>query len=109
MFSFVNWPFSVKLLWAPIVDSVFSTKFGRRKSWLVPTQYLIGLFMLILSGSINSLLGEDVQLPDHVANATSGENPEVTREINIYLLTGVFLALNFLAATQVSYRSLVLN
>ena len=41
-FSFASYPFSMKLLWAPIVDSVFIKKFGRRKSWLVPSQYLIG-------------------------------------------------------------------
>ena len=42
MFSFVYWPFSVKLLWAPIVDALYLSAFGRRKSWMVPTQYLIG-------------------------------------------------------------------
>ena len=49
VFSFVFWPFSLKLLWAPIVDSIYLKSFGRRKTWLVPTQYLIGLFMLALS------------------------------------------------------------
>lgn len=49
MFSFVYWPFSLKLLWAPIVDAAFFQKFGRRKTWLVPVQYLIALFMMVLS------------------------------------------------------------
>ena len=49
VFSLVFWPFSLKLLWAPIVDSAYFKSFGRRKTWLVPTQYLIGVFMLILS------------------------------------------------------------
>ena len=49
MFSFVYWPFSLKLLWAPIVDAAFFRQFGRRKTWLVPVQYLIGIFMLMLS------------------------------------------------------------
>ena len=49
MFSLVFWPFSLKLLWAPVVDALFFQKMGRRKSWLIPVQYLIGLFMLILS------------------------------------------------------------
>ena len=49
MFSFVFWPFSLKLLWAPIVDAAYFKQFGRRKTWLVPTQYLIGGFMLLLS------------------------------------------------------------
>lgn len=49
MFSFVYWPFSLKLLWAPIVDAAFFQKFGRRKTWLVPVQYLIAFFMIVLS------------------------------------------------------------
>lgn len=52
-FSFVNWPFSLKLLWAPLVDSVYLSKFGRRKTWLVPVQYLISLFMILLSYKVN--------------------------------------------------------
>lgn len=48
-FSLVVWPFSMKLLWAPIVDTVYFSRFGRRKSWLVPLQCLIGIFLLILS------------------------------------------------------------
>lgn len=85
LFSFVTWPFSLKLLWAPIVDSVFWRRMGRRKSWLVPVQLAIGLFMLILSQSISSLLTDD---------ATTGKKPD------IQLLTFIFLMLNFLAATQ---------
>ena len=49
-FSLVFWPFSMKLLWAPIVDTAYFSRFGRRKSWLVPVQYLMGIFLLILSG-----------------------------------------------------------
>ena len=41
-FSFAGYPFSMKLLWAPLVDSLYIARFGRRKSWLVPVQYLIG-------------------------------------------------------------------
>lgn len=85
LFSFVTWPFSLKLLWAPIVDSVFWRKMGRRKSWLVPIQLGIGVFMLVLSKSVNSLLID---------------NPETGQKPNIQLLTFIFLMLNFLAATQ---------
>lgn len=81
-FSFATWPFSLKLLWAPIVDSLFWAKFGRRKSWLVPIQYLIGLFMLVLSVQVNQWLGGD------------GNDPSVP------WLTAIFFSLNFLAATQ---------
>ena len=82
IFSFVTWPFSIKLIWAPIVDSIYSQKFGRRKTWLVPTQYLIGAFMFALSFSIDDMLN------------FTGDSSKV------YILTFVFLLLNFLAATQ---------
>ena len=85
MFSFVYWPFSIKLLWAPIVDSLYVGRFGRRKSWLVPIQYLIGFFMLILSTHVSELLGE-------------GEGGK--GEVNILVITITFFMLNFLAATQ---------
>lgn len=85
LFSFVTWPFSLKLLWAPVVDSVFWRRMGRRKSWLVPIQLGIGIFMLVLSRSVDSLLTD---------------NPETGQKPNIQLLTFIFLMLNFLAATQ---------
>src|SRR6218665_433095 len=88
-FSFVHWPFSLKLFWAPIVDSVYWSWFGRRKSWLVPTQYLIGFFMILLSGSIQDLMGGE-----------GGGAETEGKSINILLLPAVFFMLNFLAATQ---------
>nr|CAG4643885.1 EOG090X04K8 [Lepidurus arcticus] len=81
-FSLVYWPFSLKLLWAPIVDSWYCNSMGRRKTWLVPSQYLLGLCMIYLSTIVGSLLGE------------TGEPP------NVQLLTAAFFVLNFLAATQ---------
>ncbi|KAJ8256819.1 hypothetical protein COCON_G00189710 [Conger conger] len=82
-FSFVFWPFSLKLLWAPLVDALYIPWFGRRKSWLVPTQYLLGLFMLYLSVTVDSLLeGDGHRGPD------------------ILTITLVFFMLEFLAATQ---------
>ncbi|KIH68778.1 hypothetical protein ANCDUO_00881 [Ancylostoma duodenale] len=58
IFSFAYWPFSMKLLWAPIVDSVYWKRIGRRKSWMVPCQYLIGMFMLLLSFRVPYVMGE---------------------------------------------------
>ncbi|XP_068142441.1 acetyl-coenzyme A transporter 1 [Drosophila tropicalis] len=81
-FSFAYWPFSIKLLWAPIVDSLYIRRFGRRKSWLVPVQYLLGAFMLLLSQHVDLWLGG------------KGVEP------NVPLLTLLFFMLNFLAATQ---------
>lgn len=84
VFSFVFWPFSIKLLWAPLVDSLYFARFGRRKTWLVPIQYLIGVFMLVLSFHANDLVGK--------------ESSDGT--VNIMGLTVIFFMLNFLAATQ---------
>ncbi|KAL5279807.1 SLC33A1 family protein [Megaselia abdita] len=81
-FSFAYWPFSLKLLWAPIVDSLYWSKFGRRKSWMIPSQYLIGICMCIISISVNDWLGGDGRVP------------------SVPFLTTVFFGLNFLAATQ---------
>ncbi|KAK3087764.1 hypothetical protein FSP39_010328 [Pinctada imbricata] len=84
VFSFVFWPFSIKLLWAPLVDSLYLSRFGRRKTWLVPIQYLIGLFMMVLSWNVDTLLGKE--------GGGSG--------VSIMQLTVIFFMLNFLAATQ---------
>ncbi|XP_053807552.1 acetyl-coenzyme A transporter 1 isoform X2 [Vidua chalybeata] len=82
-FSFVFWPFSLKLLWAPLVDAVYVRGFGRRKSWLVPTQYVLGLFMIYMSTQVDALLGDG-----------HGRGPDVAA------LTVTFFLFEFLAATQ---------
>jgi hypothetical protein len=58
-FSLATWPFSMKLLWAPIVDSIYFKRLGRRKSWLVPIQYLIGVFMLIFANYVHLMLEDE--------------------------------------------------
>ena len=55
-FSFVFWPFSMKLLWAPIVDSIFIKRVGRRKTWLIPVQFLMGLFMILFANIVQNIL-----------------------------------------------------
>ena len=46
MFALCSWPFSLKLLWAPIVDALYLPKIGRRKTWLIPIQLLAGSLMV---------------------------------------------------------------
>ncbi|KAI6658964.1 Acetyl-coenzyme A transporter 1 [Oopsacas minuta] len=77
MFSLVYWPFSIKLLWAPIVDVLYVSSIGRRKSWLIPVQLLLGLVLLLLSGSV-----------------------DLNTELSVTYLTSCFFLVNFLAATQ---------
>jgi MFS transporter, PAT family, solute carrier family 33 (acetyl-CoA transportor), member 1 len=73
----------VKILWAPIVDCFYSKTFGRRKSWLIPTQILIGSSLLFLSTKIDSWFGDgDTQKPQ------------------VVLITAVFFLVWFLTATQ---------
>ena len=55
-FSIAFWPFGLKLLWAPIVDSVYVKKFGRRKSWLIPMQYTMGILLYFFSNNAHKIL-----------------------------------------------------
>ena len=87
-FSFSSYPFSMKLLWAPLVDSVYVARFGRRKSWLVPVQFLIGIMMICISQVVQTMLGDNP------------ENPEESSAPDVGSLTITFFFLNFLAATQ---------
>jgi PAT family acetyl-CoA transporter-like MFS transporter 1 len=55
-FSWVAYPFSLKILWAPIVDSIYSRRLGRQLTWLIPIQIIIGIILIILSIYLESLL-----------------------------------------------------
>jgi hypothetical protein len=55
-FSFAFWPFSIKLLWAPIVDSLYFRRMGRRRSWIVPVNFLIAAFMFGFARLAKNLL-----------------------------------------------------
>eukprot|EP00644_Phytophthora_capsici_P005253 jgi/Phyca11/4313/fgenesh1_pm.PHYCAscaffold_1_\ len=82
-FSLVSWPFSLKLLWAPFVDSLYSERFGRRKSWLIPVQFVCAALMVVGSWFMSDMLGEG-----------EGQKPHV-----VYL-TVFFFVLYFMMATQ---------
>lgn len=73
----------MKILWAPIVDSAYIKAIGRRKSWLLPAQVLIGAFMIFLSQNVDEWLGDG-----------DSKRPQMI------LLTSVFFMLWLLAATQ---------
>jgi PAT family acetyl-CoA transporter-like MFS transporter 1 len=77
-FNFVFYPFSFKLLWAPLVDVLYFNRFGRRKSWLIPLQLITAAILLLLSFYIESLITTN----------------------RVVLLTVVFFALIFLTATE---------
>ena len=56
VFSLASYPYSLKLLWSPIVDAVWSPKLGRRKSWILPIQTVSGMGMIYLGGQINEMM-----------------------------------------------------
>ncbi|POM80342.1 Acetyl-coenzyme A transporter, partial [Phytophthora palmivora] len=82
-FSLVSWPFSLKLLWAPFVDSLYSERFGRRKSWLIPVQFICAALMVVGSWFMSDMLGE-------------GER----QKLHVIYLTVFFFVLYFMMATQ---------
>ena len=88
IFALCSWPFSLKLLWAPIVDACYlKRRYGRRKSWIVPVQSAAGLLMIFGANFVERQLGLG---PGH----TLGES------INVKGVTAFFFVLYFLMATQ---------
>lgn len=55
-FSLALYPYSLKLLWSPVVDAVWSPKIGRRKSWILPIQTISGIGMLWLAGRAEEMM-----------------------------------------------------
>ena len=56
VFSLASYPYSLKLLWSPIVDAVWSPAIGRRKSWILPIQLCSGFGMLYLGSRIKEMM-----------------------------------------------------
>ncbi|KAF9344144.1 hypothetical protein BGX26_004736 [Mortierella sp. AD094] len=80
VFSLAHYPYSMKFLWSPIVDAVYSKELGRRKSWIVPIQLLTGFMFLWLGINIDDWMGQE--------------------HVNVGSLTTVFFVLIFFSATQ---------
>ena len=53
LFSLAGYPYSLKLLWSPLVDQIYSQRIGRRKSWILPVQFLVGLVFFALGQRID--------------------------------------------------------
>lgn len=92
LFSLVSLPFSMKIIWAPLVDSYYFPSIGRRKTWLIPVQLLTGLMMILGANQMQHWLREDVYSSRHQAH--SGEEPDT------WTLTMFFFVLYLLMATQ---------
>ena len=90
MFSFVSWPFSLKLLWAPLVDSLYVPALGQRRTWLLPVQALVGVLLVVVAPRVDALLG-----------GSAGTVPDVTS------LTAVFFVLYLLMARTATSRDIL--
>jgi len=58
VFLLCSYPFSLKILWSPIVDSYYFTKIGRRKTWVMITQSLAVKILFYMSSNIDDILQE---------------------------------------------------
>jgi PAT family acetyl-CoA transporter-like MFS transporter 1 len=56
VFTLASYPYSLKLLWSPIVDACWSPKIGRRKSWILPIQLFSGVGMLWLGARVKAMM-----------------------------------------------------
>lgn len=80
-FSMALWPYSIKLLWAPIIDALYINSIGRRKSWLLPLQLLLGIAFFYMAINMDDWL------------------PETGRP-NLTMIVRMIFVVNFLSATQ---------
>jgi PAT family acetyl-CoA transporter-like MFS transporter 1 len=58
VFLLCSYPFSLKILWSPIVDSYYFTKIGRRKTWVMITQTIAVKILFYMSSNIDEILQE---------------------------------------------------
>ena len=89
-FMLCTYPYSLKLFWSPIVDSLYVSELklpligtlslGRRKSWIVPIQAIVGVMFWYLGSNVDALLLAEIP--------------------NIKLITFIFFVMVLFAATQ---------
>lgn len=81
LFSLASYPYSLKLAWSPIVDAFFIPRFGRRKTWIVPAQCILGALLFATSFTVEQVLD--------------------THTADVNTLTLLFFLTILMAATQV--------
>lgn len=99
IFALCSWPFSLKLLWAPIVDAIYIKGFGRRKSWLVPVQLIASCIMIFGSNYVETQLGLGVTNTAATATAATNAASDL-QHFDVKGVTAFFFILYFLMATQ---------
>ena len=84
VYSLASYPYSLKLLWSPIVDAVWTPRLGRRKSWILPIQTISGFGMIWLGSHVEEMM------------IKAGENGGA----GVWNFTGWWFALVLMCATQ---------
>ncbi|XP_026804389.1 acetyl-coenzyme A transporter 1-like [Rhopalosiphum maidis] len=64
LITMATWPFSLKMIWAPLVDALYIQKVGRRKSWLLPVQILMGGCFIYMGINIEEWISADRGKPN---------------------------------------------
>ena len=96
VFSMATYPYSLKIIWSPIVDSIYNRRIGRRRSWIIPIQLISGVVLYLLGVLIsNNHLFKSIDDSYH-----GRVTPLDDLNINITQLTFIFTSLIFLCATQ---------
>lgn len=49
IFSLISFPYNCKFLWAPLLDRFIFPNLGRRRGWILLTQFCLGLGLLLLA------------------------------------------------------------
>ncbi len=86
-FAWSSWPPAFRLLWMPLIDTLFFRRVGRRKSWLLPAHLLMGVIFLGMAPHINAWLGR---------------GDDKSHEIAMAPLTIAFFVLHLLCSTAES-------
>lgn len=80
VFSLAAYPYSMKLIWSPMVDAIYWPKIGRRRLWIIPIQTISGLTLIYLGSIVNEMI----------------DNPG----LQLTKITGFFFLLVLFCATQ---------
>jgi PAT family acetyl-CoA transporter-like MFS transporter 1 len=59
IFSLASWPFSLKILWAPLVDALYVRSIGQRRTWLIPLQCVVGATLLWTAENVGALISDE--------------------------------------------------
>ena len=100
LFSMATYPYSLKILWSPVVDSCYSRRVGRRRSWIIPIQLLSGLMLWLLGHGITRGYIFDGVDDAFKPGASSSTTTAKLEHLDISSLAFYFGLLVFLCATQ---------